>query len=199
MARLRPVALAAVTALGLMLVACGTEGDAAAPPPSQPAPTEASPGLSPRPSSEPSAPTPAPTSEPAATVPEQLSFTAKTVDGKDFSGESLFGKPAVLWFWTPWCPNCQAEAPAIAEVAKSATVRFVGVAAQDEVSTMQDFVDRYQLGSFPHIADSDLAVWKRFGVQYQPAYAFVTAAGEVEVETDQLNKDDLLARVRALG
>ena len=21
------------------------------------------------------------------------------------------GKPAVLWFWTPWCPFCNAEAP----------------------------------------------------------------------------------------
>ncbi len=25
----------------------------------------------------------------------------KTVDGKDFSGQSLAGKPAVLWFWAP--------------------------------------------------------------------------------------------------
>jgi hypothetical protein len=29
----------------------------------------------------------------------QLWFTAKTVDGKDFSGRSLAGKPAVLWIW----------------------------------------------------------------------------------------------------
>ena len=31
-------------------------------------------------------------------VPAQLQFNAKTVDGKDFSGHSLLGKPAVLWF-----------------------------------------------------------------------------------------------------
>lgn len=38
-------------------------------------------------------------SDPAVAVPEQLRFSAKTVDGADFSGESVAGKPAVLWFW----------------------------------------------------------------------------------------------------
>jgi hypothetical protein len=32
-------------------------------------------------------------------VPDQLKFTAGTMDGGEFSGESLAGKPAVLWFW----------------------------------------------------------------------------------------------------
>jgi hypothetical protein len=42
---------------------------------------------------------------PSHGLPKQRSFTAKTVDGKEFSGESLTGKPAVLWFWAdelPW-------------------------------------------------------------------------------------------------
>jgi hypothetical protein len=30
---------------------------------------------------------------------QALHLTAKTVDGADFSGQSLAGKPAVLWFW----------------------------------------------------------------------------------------------------
>jgi thiol-disulfide isomerase/thioredoxin len=132
-------------------------------------------------------------------VPVQLRFTANTVDGKQFSGESLAGKPAVLWFWAPWCPKCQAEAPTIAEAAKNATgVRFVGVAAQDEMPAMRNFVQRYDLGSFPHLADTDAAVWKRFGVTYQPAYAFVSSNGDIEMETAQLDEDELLARVGAL-
>jgi thiol-disulfide isomerase/thioredoxin len=40
----------------------------------------------------------------ANTSAQLLRFDAKTVDGKDFSGQSLAGKPAVLWFWAPWCP-----------------------------------------------------------------------------------------------
>jgi hypothetical protein len=61
------------------------------------------------------------------------------------------------------------------------------------------FVDRYQLGSFPHIADTDLTVWNRFGVAEQPAYAFVSADRTVETVTRQLSKDDLHAKVRALA
>jgi thiol-disulfide isomerase/thioredoxin len=133
-------------------------------------------------------------------VPEKLNFSAKTVDGKDFSGKDLAGKPAVLWFWTPWCPRCQGEAEQIAAMAKETegSVRFVGVAAQDEVPAMQGFVDRFGLGSFPHIADENLAVWQRFGVVEQPAYAFITAGGTVETVTRQLYKDDFRDKVRAL-
>ena len=186
MARLGRVTVVVVS-LGLVLTACGAAREAA--------PAADPPATSVRAvESAVESAVPAPVA-----VPEKLAFTAKTVDGKDFAGESLFGAPAVLWFWTPWCPNCRAEAPAIAAAAKESGVRFVGVAAQDGIPAMRDFVDQYQLGGFPHLADTDLAVWRRFGVRYQPAYAFVSATGEVEVATEPLEKDDLLARVRALG
>jgi thiol-disulfide isomerase/thioredoxin len=137
----------------------------------------------------------------AVKVPEQLRFTAKTLDGKDFSGVSLAGKPAVLWFWAPWCPRCQGEAEDIAAAAKETAgrVNFVGVAAQDQVPAMREFVRNYGLGSFPHLADTDAAVWKRFGVVEQPAHAFITADGTVEMVLKQLPTNELLDRVRALA
>jgi len=140
-----------------------------------------------------------PSAAPAA-VPEQLRFTAKTVDGASFDGASLAGKPSVLWFWAPWCPKCNAEAPSLREVAQAnaGKVTFVGVAAQDQVPAMQDFVRKHSLGSFVHLADTDAVVWRRFGVTYQPAYAFVSASGEVKVEKQQLTKDELAGRVAAL-
>jgi thiol-disulfide isomerase/thioredoxin len=59
---------------------------------------------------------------------QQLQFAAKTVDGRDFSGQSLAGKPAVLWFWVPWRPICRSEAPSVERIAHStASVTFVGV------------------------------------------------------------------------
>jgi thiol-disulfide isomerase/thioredoxin len=197
MTRLR----SAVVVLGtvLVLAGCGEDQqDAGGSTSTSTPPATSTPTTTPPPTTAPA--DDAPVSDPAPQVPEQLRFTAKTVDGKDFSGESLAGKPAVLWFWAPWCPNCQAEAPTIAEAARSAgDVEFVGVAAQDEVPAMQDFVQRFDLGSFTHIADTDAAVWKRFGVTYQPAYAFIGSDGKIETETDQLDKDELLARVGALS
>jgi thiol-disulfide isomerase/thioredoxin len=127
-----------------------------------------------------------------------LDFTVATLDGGTFDGDSLKGKPAVLWFWAPWCPTCQAEAPTIAQAARTDGVRFVGVAAQDEVPAMRQFVDRFSLGTFPHLADTDAAIWKRFDIDYQPAYAFVGSDGSVEVEKDLLEPEELMSRVRAL-
>lgn len=190
MTRPRPALLAAISTV-LVLTGCGSQPTAGGAPTTT---TSSSTVLD-----------DAPTSATAATVtpprvPERLDFTARTVDGKDFSGASLAGKPALLWFWAPWCPKCQAEAATIAEAARAAgDVQFVGVAAQDEVPAMRDFVARYDLGSFPHLADTEAAVWRRFGVTYQPAYAFVSSSGEIQVETRQLDKDELLARVDALS
>jgi thiol-disulfide isomerase/thioredoxin len=200
MARLGPAVMISAV---LVLAGCGGgEDTGSAPASTEPTTTSSSPpaddaagGASA--TSEPAAPEPA--EPPAPVVPEQLRFTAKTLDGKDFSGESLAGKPALLWFWAPWCPNCQAEAPTIAEAAKNAgNVAFVGVAAQDEVPAMQKFVDKYDLGSFPHLADTDATVWQRFGVTYQPAYAFVSSDGTVEIETANLDDDELRTRIGAL-
>lgn len=182
MSWVRTVALAGV--VGIVLVGCGV-----ADPPAT-APQLASTGVS--------------ASAGGATavkVPEQLRFTAKTVDGADFSGESLAGRKALFWFWTPWCPRCQGEAEDIAAAAKENgdRVSFVGVAAQDQVPAMRRFIDKHGLGSFPHIADTDGAVWRRFGVLEQPAHAFIWPDGTVELARGQLPTDELLDRARALA
>jgi peroxiredoxin len=156
-------------------------------------------GATAQPASQP--PPPTATSAPApAKVPDQLKFTAKTLDGKDFAGESLAGKRVVFWFWTPWCPRCQGEAEDIVAAARETEgrVQFVGVAAQAQVSAMQRFVDERGLGFFPHIADADGAVWKRFGVVEQPSHAFIKADGTVDMVLRQLPTDELLDNVRLL-
>ncbi|MGH3992647.1 MAG: protein disulfide oxidoreductase, partial [Pseudonocardiaceae bacterium] len=137
---------------------------------------------------------------PTATGAEQLRFTAMTIDHDTFSGQSLAGKPAVLWFWTPWCPTCQREAPGVAEVAHAYPgVTFVGVAAQGQVPAMREFVSEYGVGSFTHLADLDAEVWRRFGVTVQPAFAFVGTDGSVQVVKGTLPEQELTERVGALA
>ncbi len=175
-------------ALLAVLAACGSPASSPGPAPAPPVASSAS-------------TVPPPGGTPAASAPDQLKFTAKTVDGKDISGADLAGKPVVLWFWAPWCPKCQREAPGMAAAAAEhgEKVTFLGVAAQDQVPAMQQFVQRYGLQSFQHVADVDSAVWKRFGVTAQPAYAFVGADGKVEVVTKQLSEQDLKQRLSALA
>ncbi len=131
---------------------------------------------------------------------KQLQFTAKTLDGQSFSGDSLKGKPAVLWFWAPWCPVCQREAPLVARVAaENPTVTFVGVGARDRLPALQAFAAKYAVNKFTELADTDAAVWAKFGVTHQPAYAFVRPDGSVEVVRGSLSESELTARVRALA
>src|SRR5690242_6422437 len=112
-----------------------------------------------------------------AAAEDQLAFSGTTLSGAPFNGASLQGKPAVLWFWTPWCPFCNAEAPNVSQVAAAyPKVTFVGVAARSDVGQMQAFVSRYNL-NFTNLNDADGSIWARYNVPWQPAYVFYRADG----------------------
>lgn len=133
-------------------------------------------------------------------VPAQLQFTAKTIDSQEFQGTSLLGKPAVLWFWTPWCPTCQSEAAMVAHAAAAhPDVTFVGVAGQDQVAAMREFVDKYSVKGFTHLADTTGSIWMKFGVVEQPAFAFIRPNGSIDVVKSPLSGADLNRRVTALS
>lgn len=127
-----------------------------------------------------------------------LNFTAQTIDGADFAGSSLAGKKAVLWFWAPWCPTCKKEAP---DLQKATTahpdVTFVGVAAQDQVPAMRDFVTKYGL-TFIQLADTDAKVWALYDVTHQPAFAFLGSEGKAEVVKSPLSGPELDKKIRQL-
>nr|WP_198151229.1 protein disulfide oxidoreductase [Kibdelosporangium sp. MJ126-NF4] len=137
----------------------------------------------------------------SVSVPEQLRFTARTIDDQSFTGESLAGKAVVLWFWAPWCPKCRAEAGRVAATAQAnnGKVTFVGVAAQDRLPAMKKFVTDYKVDGFQHVADLDASIWTRFGVTQQPAYAFISPDGKVDVIKQQLSESSLTERVGALA
>ncbi|MGX7827063.1 redoxin domain-containing protein [Actinokineospora sp. 24-640] len=186
--RFRARLAAGLGALALLTTACGAQDAATPPAPPAAPPTTGLPATSTAPAAPPA-------------VPEKLAFTAKTVGGGAFDGASLAGKPAVLWFWTPWCPKCQREASGIAAASERSggEVTFVGVAAQDTEDAMAEFIDKRGVGGFEHIADAPAAIWQRFGVAAQPAYAFISSSGEVEVVTEQLDEQELTAKVDALA
>jgi thiol-disulfide isomerase/thioredoxin len=132
---------------------------------------------------------------------DRLQFTATTLSGAPFNGASLQGKPAVLWFWTPWCPFCNAEAPGVSQVAAANPgVTFVGVAAHSDVGAMQGFVNKYNL-RFTNLNDADGSIWARYNVPWQPAYVFYRADGSstfVNNPTSAMPADELAGRVAAL-
>jgi len=126
-------------------------------------------------------------------VPAQLRFEAATVDGGRLSGASLAGRPAVLWFWAPWCPICRGEAPDIARAQQKFgdKVQFVGVAGLGSVAEMRTFVADTRLGAFPHAVDDDGRLWASFGVDEQPALSFISADGKVKTLQGLLSEAEL--------
>ena len=132
---------------------------------------------------------------------DDLNFTGTTLSGAGFNGASLQGKPAVLWFWTPWCPFCNQEAPNVSAVAAAnPQVTFVGVAARSDVAQMQSFVSKYNL-NFTSLNDADGSIWAKFNVPWQPAYVFLRPDGTstfVNNPTSAMSQQELSDRVRAL-
>ena len=141
-------------------------------------------------------------SPPAAVADDRLQFSGTTLAGEPFSGSSLAGKPAVLWFWTPWCPFCNAEAPSVSQVAAAnPDVTFVGVAARSSVGDMQSFVSKYNL-NFTNLNDADGSIWARYNVPWQPAYVFYRPDGSstfVNNPTSAMPQQELSDRVAALA
>ncbi|MFY9921532.1 MAG: protein disulfide oxidoreductase [Mycobacterium sp.] len=140
-------------------------------------------------------------SPPAALADDRLDFTGTTLSGAPFNGASLQGKPAVLWFWTPWCPFCNAEAPSVSSVAAAnPKVTFVGVAARSDDAAMSGFVSKYNL-NFTNLNDADGSIWARYNVPWQPAYVFYRADGTstfVNNPTSAMPQQELQERVSAL-
>ncbi|WP_310785509.1 protein disulfide oxidoreductase [Mycobacterium sp. Z3061] len=137
----------------------------------------------------------------ATAADDRLNFTGTTLSGAPFNGATLQGKPAVLWFWTPFCPFCNAEAPGLSQVAAANPgVTFVGIAAHSDVGQMQGFVSKYGL-NFTNLNDADGAIWARYNVPWQPAWVFYRPDGSstfVNNTTSAMSQQDLQGRVAAL-
>lgn len=172
-----------LTAAALALTACGGATDD--PAVSAPAATVSA-----------TAPTldPVPDPTPSVEVPALLRFTATGLDGAAFDGRSLAGKPVVLWFWAPWCHKCQAEGPAVAEVARKYgdKVAFMGVAGLDRSKeAMEEFVSRTGTSGMIQLDDRTGALYKHFKVTSQSSYLIVNAEGGARSAVGPLDEAEL--------
>ncbi|MEV4135209.1 redoxin family protein [Dactylosporangium sp. NPDC049742] len=139
------------------------------------------------------------TSGATAAAPPTLTFTARTVGGADFNGAALAGKPAVLWFWAPWCPTCAGQAKGVKATAEqlAGKVNVVGVGGLDDEPAMRRFITEWKLDAVPHLSDEAGTVWKKFGVTSQSTFVLLDSRGTV-VHKGVLRGDDLPGRAAAL-
>ena len=122
--------------------------------------------------------------KPTATAAGTLAFTGKTLDGAAFDAATLAGKPAILWFWAPWCATCAGQAASVSELAAEykGKVDIVGVAGMGDEKEMHAFVSDLDVGAVTHLSDKAGVVWKRFGVTQQSVYVLLDRSGKVVVK-----------------
>ncbi|MFG2055140.1 redoxin domain-containing protein [Micromonospora sp. NPDC048930] len=145
--------------------------------------------------------TPTRTPRAGAPVPDTLDFTARTIDGGSFRGDSLAGKPAVLWFWAAWCTRCRGVADDVAALRREQAdrVNLVGVAGLGSgADAMRRFATDTGIAAFPNLADDEGAVWRRFGVTSQEWYVLLDSTGKV-VHSGALSQAELRRRVAELA
>ncbi|WP_372735931.1 TlpA family protein disulfide reductase [Nocardioides sp.] len=141
-------------------------------------------------------------SDPAAGTSNEaavsLDFTATTLDGEAFEGSTLAGKPAVLWFWAPWCPTCRAQAPGVEALAKEygEQVSVVGIGGLDQAEAISDYAQT--IPTITHLVDPEGEVWQHFRVAEQSSYVVLDADGATVAE-GYLDDADLAAMVKDLA
>ncbi len=90
---------------------------------------------------------------------------------------------------------CNREATSVeaAAIEFQDSANFVGVAWTGSDDEFQGFIDKHGL-TFPQISDDPGAVFDRFGVPYQPAFAIVASDGSVELISGAV-EPELLAQI----
>jgi thiol-disulfide isomerase/thioredoxin len=134
-----------------------------------------------------------------AAAPSTLAFTGTTLDGAAFDASTMAGKPAILWFWAPWCATCAAEAQSINDLKDSYGDRLaiLGIAGMGAIKDMRQFVSDLQVTGVPNLDDGKGVLWKRFGITEQSTYVLVDSTGRI-VQTSYLDDLQLTAGVKAL-
>ena len=132
-------------------------------------------------------------------VPKALTFTGTTLKGERFDAARMAGKPAILWFWAPWCATCASEAQSLGDIHAEYGDRLgiLGIAGHGSAGEMDDFVADFELQAIPHLDDSPGKLWKRFGIVQQSWYVMLDADGK-QVYKGYLDDLQLTEKVQAL-
>lgn len=121
---------------------------------------------------------------PAPEFPAGLEWI--NVDGP-LSIQDLRGKAVILDFWTYGCINCLHVIPALKAVEEKYGDELVVIGVhsakfsnEGESENLRQIVQRYEV-EHPVVNDNDFQIWRNWGVQAWPSFAFIDPLGNVLV------------------
>jgi len=129
--------------------------------------------------------------------------------------ESLRGHPVLLFFWAHWCPDCKAEAPVVASLAKIygpkglvvvSPTKYYGYTARGADATPaaeKPYIERVWQQYYAALANVPVPIsgenFERYGASTMPTLVLIDAAGVVRFyHPGNAGEADLAARVQAL-
>lgn len=118
-------------------------------------------------------------------------FDLAKVDGGNVSFKQLEGKPAVLVFWTAWCPVCKEEAPHINQLAaefESKGVNVIGINIGESDTRVAEGIKNFGI-KYTVARDKDTSVSKSYKVVGTPTVVFLDKKGAVQYFGNEVPKD----------
>lgn len=137
-------------------------------------------GLFPSPSPSPS-PFPSPSPLPTNTDMDRKDFTLPLVGGGTLTLSSLKGKPVLLVFFSPNCPHCREEVPALNAVYnkyKGTHDLVVLGAGYGSEASIEYFVEQNRV-QYPVVSFTDRTILEAYGVSYVPHNVFFNREGNI--------------------
>jgi peroxiredoxin len=113
-------------------------------------------------------------------------FELAKLDGARVSLNDFAGKPAVLVFWTAWCPSCKEKAPHINQLAseyQSKGVRVLGINIGEGEARVREGI-KYDV-----VHDADTQIAKDYKVVGTPTIVFLDKKGVIRYFGNELPKD----------
>lgn len=118
-------------------------------------------------------------------------FELAKLDGTKVSLNDFAGKPAVLVFWTAWCPSCKEEAPHINQLAaefQDKGVRVLGINIGEGLARVKEGIKDFGI-KYDVVRDADTQVAKNYQVVGTPTVVFLDKKGVVRYFGNELPND----------
>ena len=118
-------------------------------------------------------------------------FQLAKMDGTPVSTSDLRGQPAVIVFWTAWCPICKEEAPRINALAaqyESKGVRVLGINIKDSVARTEGGINEFGI-KYAVARDADASVTRTYKVTGTPTVILLDSKGVVRYFANELPED----------
>ncbi len=116
------------------------------------------------------------------------------LNGDSFAMSELSGKPAIVYFWAIWCPQCRVQREVLSTLLREwgDRLRVVALTVDDDVPSVHRYLEAHASLSRELIASPELL--QLFGVEGLPTLVVIDAKGRIQRVSSGLSGGSELRR-----